>query len=171
MDRETTCCFTGHRPEKLPWGSREDDPRCVALKARLRHVIEQAYEDGFRHFISGMARGCDHYFAEAVLELRSRHSDVTLEAAIPCEEQAVRWKEQERQRHAELVAQCDLETVVQRHYDPHCMRRRNRYMVDRAARLIAVYDGMMGGTMYTIHYAMQRGVDVVMVEPETNEVE
>lgn len=22
----TTCCFTGHRPSKLPWGSNEGDP-------------------------------------------------------------------------------------------------------------------------------------------------
>ena len=46
------------------------------------------------------------------------------------------------------------------------MQRRNRYMVDRSNRLIAAYDGMLGGTMYTIHYAMRRGVDVVMIEPE-----
>lgn len=168
MDKEITCCFTGHRPEKLPWGSREDDPRCVELKEKLRLAVEQAYRDGFRHFISGMARGCDQYFAEIVLELRRERGDVTLEAAIPCEEQAVHWRARERERYRELVARCDLETVVQRHYDKGCMQRRNRYMVDRSNRLIAAYDGMMGGTMYTIHYAMQHGVDVVMVDVETD---
>ena len=35
MEREKTCCFTGHRPDKLPWGTDESDPRCLALKARL----------------------------------------------------------------------------------------------------------------------------------------
>lgn len=164
MDKEKTCCFTGHRPEKLPWGVREDDPRCVELKQELRRAAEQAYQDGFRHFISGMARGCDQYFVEIVLEMRSKYGDVTLEAAIPCEEQADRWKEEERKRYLELVAQCDLETVVQRKYDKGCMRRRNRYMVDRSSRLIAAYDGMQGGTMYTIHHALQSGVNVVMVE-------
>lgn len=29
MNRETTCCFTGHRPEKLPWREDEGDPRCL----------------------------------------------------------------------------------------------------------------------------------------------
>jgi predicted Rossmann fold nucleotide-binding protein DprA/Smf involved in DNA uptake len=56
--------------------------------------------------------------------------------------------------------------MVQRHYDRGCMQRRNRYMVDRSARLIAAYDGLLGGTMYTIHYAMRRGVDVVIVDVE-----
>ncbi len=35
MTPETTCCFSGHRPPRLPWGSNEADPRCLALKARM----------------------------------------------------------------------------------------------------------------------------------------
>ena len=133
---------------------------------RLRRAAEQAYVDGYRHFMTGMARGCDQYFTEILLELRQQHPDVTIEAAIPCEEQASRWKDLERERYFRLVEACDLETMVQRHYDKGCMQRRNRYMVDRSARLIAAYDGMLGGTMYTIHYAMQRGLDVVIIDLE-----
>jgi uncharacterized phage-like protein YoqJ len=138
----------------------------VELKQRLRREAERAYEDGFRHFITGMARGTDQYFAQIVLALKEDLPGITLEAAIPCEEQAARWKESERERYFDLVARCDLETVVQRHYDRGCMQRRNRYMVDRSARLIAAYDGLLGGTMYTIHYALRRGVEVVMVDVE-----
>ena len=57
MNRETTCCFTGHRPEKLPWREDEGDPRCLELKARLAGAVEAAYEKGMRHFLCGMARG------------------------------------------------------------------------------------------------------------------
>jgi uncharacterized phage-like protein YoqJ len=138
----------------------------VELKQRLRREAERAYEDGFRHFITGMARGTDQYFAQIVLELKESLPGITLEAAIPCEEQAARWKESERERYFDLVARCDLETMVQRHYDRGCMQRRNRYMVDRSSRLIAAYDGLLGGTMYTIHYAMRRGIDVVIVDVE-----
>ena len=70
MERGRSCCFTGHRPEKLPWGSDETDPRCLALKAAIRDAVAAAYDEGFRHFICGMARGCDLYFAEAVVDLR-----------------------------------------------------------------------------------------------------
>ena len=164
MDKASTCCFTGHRPEKLPWGEDERDPRCLALKGRLAGALEQAYEKGMRHFICGMARGADFYFCEAALDLRARRPGVTVEAAIPCEEQAARWTERNRERYFSLVERCDYETMVQRHFDKGCMLRRNRYMVDRSAMLIAVYDGMLGGAMYTLSYAMKKGLEVVILD-------
>ena len=164
MRRDLCCSFTGHRPEKLPWGENEQDPRCLEIKARLSAAAEAAYEAGCRHFLCGMARGSDFYFCEAVLALRRQKGDVTLEAVIPCEEQAARWSERDRDRYFALVSACDGDTLVQRHYDRGCMFRRNRYLVDHAARLIAVYDGMLGGTMYTISYAMKQGLDLDIIE-------
>lgn len=164
MNRETTCSFTGHRPEKLPWRGDESDPRCLALKERLAAAVEDAYDRGMRHFLCGMARGADFYFCDAVLELRERRSGVTLEAVIPCEEQAARWSERERERWFSLVERCDGETMLQHHYDKGCMLRRNRYLVDHSSMLIAVYDGMLGGTMYTLSYAMKRGLETVILE-------
>ena len=64
---QISCSFSGHRPEKLPWGDNERDERCVALKAAIREMVQKAYDDGYRHFICGMARGCDTYFCEEVL--------------------------------------------------------------------------------------------------------
>ena len=162
--RETTCCFTGHRPEKLPWGEDETDPRCLELKARLDRAVEEAWAGGKRHFICGMARGADFYFCEAVLRLRQAHPSATLEAAIPWEEQAARWGERDRDRYFDLVRQCDRETMVQRHYSKGCALRRDRYMVDRSSMLIAVYDGLLGGTMYTLTYAMRQGLETVILD-------
>lgn len=164
LKRDITCCFTGHRPDKLPWGENESDERCFDLKVRIAAALEDAYQKGFRHFICGMALGCDVYFCEAVFALRAACGDVTVEAAIPCEEQAARWSERERDRYFAMVKACDYETMVQHHYDKGCMLRRNRYMVDRSSMLIAAYDGMLGGTMYTLSYAMKKGLEVVTLE-------
>lgn len=164
MERETTCCFTGHRPSKLPWGENETDPRCLALKEAIALEVEKAYNRGYRHFICGMARGCDLYFCEAVQALRDLRPGITVEAAIPCESQANKWPEPERQRYRELVGLCDFETMVQHSYDRGCMLRRNRYMVDRSSLLIAAFDGSRGGTLYTAAYAMKQGVEVVVID-------
>mgnify|MGYP002508425133 CR=1 FL=1 len=81
------------------------------LKRKIRDAVESAYDGGMRHFICGMARGCDFYFAEAVLTLRREKGDVTLEAAIPCAAQSGGWPEADQVRWRSLLAQCDLETL------------------------------------------------------------
>ncbi|MCI8594474.1 MAG: DUF1273 domain-containing protein [Oscillospiraceae bacterium] len=170
MKSAATCCFTGHRPSKLPWGTNEDDERCLRLKERLASEVQTAYDNGYRHFICGMARGADFYFCEAVLALRERHSDVTVEAALPCETQASRWPEKDRSRYFSLVAQCDVESVIQSHYDKGCMQRRDRYMVDHSSLLLAVYNGLLGGTMYTLTYAMRHGVETRVISLDEYEM-
>ena len=159
--RQSACCFTGHRPGKLPWRYREEDPGCISLKRRIDDAVEAAYQGGYRHFLCGMAQGCDLYFCEAVLALRSRHPDVTVEAAIPCPTQAEGWPPDQRTRSERLVGACDFETLVSDRYTSSCMQRRDRYMVDHASLLIAAFDGSPGGTRYTLEYAMRQGLQIV----------
>lgn len=165
-DKEKTCCFTGHRPEKLPWGDNESDPRCIDLKTRIADAVRAAYSGGKRHFISGMAAGCDLFFCEACLELREERQDVTVEAAIPWDGQSDAWPEPLRRRYSRLVEDCDFYTLVQQHYTPECLMKRNRYMVDSSTLLIAAYNGRPGGTMNTMLYAMRQGVEIIEISVE-----
>ena len=162
-EKKITCCFTGHRPEKLPWGYDESSPDCIALKRQLARALEELYRRGFRHFIGGMAQGCDLYFAEAALALREEHPDLVVEAAIPCPSQSKNWREEDKARYQCILERCNLETVVQQYYTQGCMLRRDRYMVDRSALLLAIYNGSGGGTRYTINYALDRGVEVIQL--------
>ena len=166
MDRTVSCAFTGHRPASLPWGEAEDDPRCLALKEKLDKCLKEAYDAGCRHFLCGMAKGADFYFCEAVIKLRDEHPDIKLEAAVPFPGQSERWSKKDQERYRALLAQCDLETLIQQFHSQGCMQRRNRYMVDHAGRLIAVFNGdpRASGTLNTIHYAFQQGVKVDVLE-------
>lgn len=160
---ETTCCFTGHRANKLPWGFHEEDPRCVALKEQIYDAVEAVYDSGIRHFICGMANGCDLYFGEAVLKLRAAHPEVTLEAAVPYEGQATSWPTAQKQLWHTLYDTCDYQTVVSHTYTPDCMMKRNRYMVDNSSILIAAYNGKSGGTMNTLLYAIRKKREVIQI--------
>ena len=164
LEREITCCFTGHRPDKLPWGDWEKAPACQDLKRRLNQAVESAYADGCRHFICGMALGCDMYFAAAVIALRRRYHDVTLEAAIPCASQAARWNAAQRALYDLMLAECDEVSILQHGYTPDCMQARNKYMVDSSTVLLACFDGRPGGTMNTILYARRQGVQTVIID-------
>ena len=164
--RETTCCFSGHRPMKLPWGMRESDKRCVAAKKRIVCQLNELYSLGYRHFICGMAIGCDTYFAEAVIALRECHPDVTLEAAIPCSDQANRWNKVQKEAYSRLLKNCDSTKVFQEHYTSGCMQQRNTYMVDRSSALLACYDRRPGGTMSTLLYAQREGLKIRLLDIE-----
>ena len=159
----TTCCFTGHRASKLPWGFEETDPRCISLKQKLYDAVEAVYDSGVRHYICGMANGCDMYFGDAVLLLKQLHSDVTLEAAIPYEGQADHWKPAEKSRWQRIYDNSDYITVVSRTYTRDCMHRRNQYMVDNSSVLIAAYNGSSGGTLNTMLYAIRNKKEVIQI--------
>ena len=129
-----SCAFTGHRPQNLPFGFREDDERCTTLKKILKEQIV---------------------------------SLITDESAIPCETQAAKWNAAMRERYYGIAAQCDKETLLQTHYTPDCMDKRNRYMVDHADYIIAVWDGKPSGTGKTVMYAQSKGKVIIKVNPAT----
>ena len=116
------CAFTGHRPERLSWGENEDDARCLALKQQLARLIGEACGAGCRTFVCGMARGCDLYFAEAVLALRSAGSapEAKLCAMVPCPSQPDGWRAGEQARYRRLLAACDSVEVLEPGYSAGC---------------------------------------------------
>ena len=156
------CAFTGHRPQSLPFGFNETDERCIALKQVLRNEIINLIEN---------KGGVDMYAAEIVLGLKASYPGITLESAIPCENQAAKWTEEQRDRYYDIASKCDKETMIQRQYTADCMHKRNRYMVDQADFVIAVWDGRPSGTGKTVQYAQRQGKPIVIINPKTQRVE
>ncbi len=160
------CAFTGYRPQKLPWGMDERDPRCLRFKARLRETLEELIGRGYAHFLSGGAQGMDLYAAELVLELRKKYPWILLEMVSPYDAQAALWTEENRQRHERLFASADVVTATGHEYSRACILRRNKYLVDNADLLLAAYDGKPGGTAMTLDYAKRTGVPCRILPPE-----
>ena len=160
-DREKTCCFTGHRAEKLPWRHDEQDPRCLRLKTMLADALGALYAAGYRRFLCGMASGGDMYFGEAAAALREERPDVTLEAVVPFEGQERGWPAALRRRYARLCEAADRVTVIGGEDARESYLARDRYMVDHASVVLAAYAGGPGGTRYTIDYALKCGLRVI----------
>lgn len=118
-----------------------------------------------------MALGVDTYAANIVLNLKAQYPGITLECAIPCETQAVKWNERDRDIYYDLLAKCDKETLLQQNYTSDCMQKRNEYMVDNSDYVIAVWNGKPSGTGNTVKYAKKKNKIVLLVNPQTLEVE
>lgn len=153
-----TVCFTGRRPQKLPWGYNEADQRCLNLKRKLEEKIDLAIKNGATHFISGMALGVDMWAAEIVLKKKKSGIPATLEAAVPHKSQSSSWSAEQRARYDRILKSCDAVTLVSENYTPYCMMKRNQYMVDKSDLVIAVTDDFTGGSGKTVLYARSRNV-------------
>ena len=149
--RRHRCCFTGHRPEKL------QVPESVVMAA-LEKEIRQAIADGFSVFISGMARGVDIWAAEIVLRLRNAGEAIRLICACPYQGFERGWKQSWQDRYNAILSAADLVRYICPGYSRSCFQQRNEWMVDHAARVIAVWNGQPSGTKNTIDYAMKVGV-------------
>lgn len=167
---ERCCAFTGHRPRKFPWGYNEADARCVALKQALTGEIVKLVEAGYTDFLSGMAEGADTWAALAVLALKKENPALKLHCVLPCEGQAGKWAASARELYFSILEQADKVAYVSREYHDGCMLERNRYLVDHAACLLAVYNGeWRGGTAMTVRYARKLGRRITILNPATPE--
>lgn len=161
-----TCAFTGHRPKKLPWGYDEAAPGCIALKRALSAEISKLAASGYTDFLSGMAQGTDIWAAQAVLALRKEAPALKLRCVLPWEGQADRWTASARERYFSILEQADEVVYAGRAYHQGCMLERNRYLVDHAACLLAVYNGeWRGGTAATVRYARKLGREIILLPP------
>lgn len=141
-----TCCVTGHR--NLPQNEINK------IKAALRREIDLAVADGYTRFMSGFADGVDQYFSEIVLERKKVRPELELVAVIAYQKRLDSLKE--KGKTYELLEACADVIVMQEEYHPSVYSHRNRYMVERSDRVIAVYDGReKGGTVRTIRFAHQ----------------
>lgn len=166
--KEKSCAFTGHRPQRLPFDFNEKDERCVVLRKLLcEQIIRLIEEECVTHFISGMALGVDIFAAEIVLNLKNSYPNITLESALPCATQANKWTVRQKERYYGIVAQCDKKTLLQIRYTPDCMDKRNRYMVDHADCIIAVWDGKPSGTGNTVKYAQKQKKKIIVINPSS----
>ena len=161
------CCFTGHRPQNLPWGTLENDTRCTNLKKELLKMIERSYDEGFTDFYCGMARGIDTFAAEILIEKAKANKSIRLHAALPCPQQSMGWTENEKKRFEYILSHAATRTVISPMYTDTCMLARNRFMVDNSQRVIAVWNGFFrGGTAYTVRYAKKENKEIHLIRPK-----
>ena len=150
----------------------ENSIQCDELKGRLEELIKNLIEkESVTHLISGVALGADTYAANIVLNLKAQYPGITLKCAIPCETQAVKFNERDRDIYYDLLAKCDKETLLQQNYTSDCMQKRNEYMVDNSDYVIAVWNGKPSGTGNTVKYAKKKNKVVLLVDPQILKIE
>ena len=151
--RSHRCCFTGHRPQYLKRPQEE-------IQADLEKAIYRAIQEGYTTFITGMARGVDIMAGEIVYRLKDRFPQLKLIAAVPFAGFEDLWGPYWKVRYKMLLERADYVKYISSGYSMDVFEVRNHWMVDKSAKVIAVFNGRRSGTMFTIKYAQKKNVPV-----------
>lgn len=163
--KSQTCCFTGHRSQKLPWKFNENDIRCKETIEKITEEIEKAIHIGYKYFISGMALGFDIMCAEAILNLKPKYPYIKLICALPCKNQYKYWNIQQKTRYKQILRKADIIRYISKDYTNDCLKERNIYMLMNSSLVIALFNGQNGGTKNTISEAKKLGLKTVILAP------
>ena len=150
VNRKAICCFTGHRRIL-----HEDATR---LRERLDHVISVLISKGVKTFRCGGAMGFDTLAALIILEKKRDGADVSLDLFLPCRDQSNGWNDFNKEIYAYVLSEANNVHYSEEIYQPGCMLKRNREMVDGSTYCIAYCKKNTGGTAYTLNYARKNGV-------------
>lgn len=144
---------TGHRPGKL-YGYNLSEPKYTILKEKFKYILRK-YKATKAY--TGMALGTDTIFANAVIDLKKEGLHIKLVAVLPCANQDKKWSKKDQKRYQEILQAADeVIQLSEKEYRPELMRIRNRWLVDHADMLIAVWDGSNSGTSNCIRYAIPK---------------
>lgn len=154
--KSKSCCFTGHRPERLNYSEHE-------IKILLQKAIDTAISDGYTTFITGMARGTDIWAAEIVLDRKKHFPDLQLICAVPHPNFEKKRSVYETARYNNIILKSDCTVTVSSFYYKGCYQVRNKFMVDNSSLVIAVFNGQASGTKNTILYAKSKNLKITNV--------
>lgn len=164
FEKESTVCFSGHRPEKLPDCGSDFSQTIKAIKSVLYKEIIHSTESGYKTFITGLARGVDLWAGEIILELKARGMPLKLIAVFPYQGHGDSFRGMDKFTLGNIVLKADEKIYVSEEYTRTCMKQRNEYMVDRSGKLIAVVSDYRSGTGQTIRYAQKQKIDVKIID-------
>lgn len=163
-----SCAFTGHRPEKLPFGLDENHPNTLKLKGLIAKHIDELYDLGINRFFVGCSRGVDLWAAEAVLNLKKHYPNIELICAVPFPEQPLSWTLDEKKYYYSILERSDHIDYIDYTYRKGVYFKRNRFLVDNCNILTAVCsfsDAEKGGSHYTIDYAIKKRRCIFCIDP------
>lgn len=151
-------CFTGHRD--LP------GPLTSAYRLLVRdtdQALMHAYEAGAREFYTGGAAGFDQIAGELVLRLKQKDPEVHLHILLPYPDYTGRLTSAWRKRRDALIQGADEVVPLFTQYHKGCFLQRDRALVDRADSCIAFLRKAPSGTAWTVSFARQKGIPVVLL--------
>lgn len=166
-----TCCFTGHRPNKL-FGYDLSNKNYQIMAKKIKYYAKALIEsNGVTRFITGGALGFDTVAFFAIESLKKDYPNIENILAIPFDGQQKAWHNKiDIDRYDRMLKMADEIFQVEniQGYKANSigakLNKRNHYMVDSSDYIITCHDGTTGGTYNCIEYAKNNGVKILNIK-------
>lgn len=176
LDINKTVCFTGRRPKYL--FGYNDDKSYLRLMSYMYNIVKNAYNKGYRNFITGGAQGFDQLMFRVVNKLKKDNPDTDIKNILylPCKEQSSKWGKEGlfgSDNYDKMLKAADDIYYVSDTYTNTCLMDRNRAMIDNSSLVIALYDDEnwyneerlrnTSGTLNALNYALNKHRNIYQI--------
>lgn len=163
-DREHTACFTGHRPDNIPFIG--DEVKVRILKSMLHASILRAIDDGYTTFITGMAVGVDLWAGHMVGLLKKDRPELGLKLIgfSPYKGSEKGLVGQNLYDYGTVRDECDEYIQISEHYYKGCFQARNVAMVNFSSLIIGAVASYSSGTGNTIRAAKGQNLKMDIID-------
>ena len=135
----------------------------LTIVTNLDRELDALIENGVTDFMSGGALGFDQIAASLIVAKKEMGKKLRLIFALPCKNQDAHWDEKQKELYQNLLGEADEIVYVSEDYDPFCMKRRNKYMVEHSAYCICALLHEKSGTAQTVRFARKKGLKIINV--------
>lgn len=154
------CTIISSKAELQLECKNENEQPYHGIKLELYQIIMQLYQKGYDTFYVNGEYGIPLWTAEIICRLKSSY-DITLNIAIPYEEQSTNWVEEFRDRYYQIQLLADSVTLVNTQYASECYQEADEYMIQNSD-LLYVF-GTKQDCLDTVDMAKELGIKVLYV--------
>lgn len=153
---------TGHRPPRLFEKINEHEKyNNINFNTLVSFTLSEIKKlNNVEKIITGMSLGFDQAVAQSAIDL-----NIPFVAAIPFIGMESRWTKSSQDYFFKLLKHAvELSIISRGSYSNSKFLKRDRWMVDHADTVLALYDERFsGGTAYTVNYAKQNNKTIINI--------
>jgi len=157
--------ITGHRPNRLGNEWDHSGPYSDYVWYRMIDIVKILKPD---QMISGMALGADFLWARV-----ARRKKIPLIATVPFKGQERRWNQDHQDEYRDIINDENTKLIITAETISKTnatlsekYKHRDRITVGHCQILVAVMSDPKSGTGYTVKYAREKDIPVILIDPE-----
>ncbi len=141
IQKTKSCTISGDSIDKFSFGLDEKDLLCIHIKTHLIQTLHSFIKQGITDFYVNCEFGIPLWAAEILTVLKQTHK-ITINIAIPFEEQSTKWAPNSRERYFKVHSLADDVTLIDYHLELNSYLKADIFMINNSQYLMYIGNDM-----------------------------